>query len=1129
MTRDVLRARGLRRAIYDGLAADAVRRALPLVPHQPRHRRRHLLGGAVAAVRDLTDGAAPGDLGPATGPAAGAARARAARTAATTPRSSCSGKAPAAPTSGRRRCARTASSASCRCFGDPDLPDELFLLDPTSSPVARDRELPLAVRRRGRPTRRAAISRLGLRPQGRPAPSTSQRPPSCCPQRRAPGEARPSRPTRPAAVVPAAAATTPGATTARARSACDVPISEMLAGGRADDQWTVLLRVEVGRLHRHRRGHPPGAQRLGRRRTGRYRWPTAAALHRPTGSFGRRCGLRVDRTAGVRADDVARGPTSAGRLTPDRRRLAAMLGSSATRPGGQRRPRRPGPRRPAFSVALPAAPEPAPGGGRDLARRGPARPGAAVDAGARRTASSPDPTAATAGRSRPTATAHLVVDESHRCGAPTRSSSTADGALEVQRPGHRRRGRRRSGCARGNKTSAYDGRAVPVCRRPVRGRAATLRHEVYRFGRGRCRSATTTSRARASPARSGEQRRGPARWCRRAVSAACPSPSPPTCTRAAVVRGPDGGVRLHPAAADRRGPRPLPAAPACGRPGPTPPASTAACWCAPTSGSSRPTTGSSVQHELRRRGSRPAGLLGGAGPLRRRARGRHPGHREHRGVVPAARLGAVLPRQHVPAGVPPEARGPGHHRDLPRLPVQADGAPPLGATAVLPGPDRLLRRARRASGTTWCRRRATPPRCWPRDFGYDGEVLEIGYPRNDVLQSRRGRRDPRRGAGVARDRGRSQTAVLYAPTFRDYLSPRRQPARDAGLLRLRAWPTAGSGDDYVDPGPRPRVQRAHRAPDQADRPGCIDVTDYPEVSDLYLAADAAVVDYSSLRFDFGVTGKPMIFHVPDLQRYQDTRGWLFDFEPTAPGPLGRHDRRGGGRLRRPRRGPRASTPRRTRRSPTTTSTSRTGTPARAVRGCGLRAPRATHERTRVGPSAPDDRRRLARCPAARSADRPRPGARAQRHQHDGRDPGDERLRRPRSDRGQRDSNPSGFFEPRWVGGLPPRAPHKAGVRTLDSDPGRPRRGSSATPAGPGVRGELRDVARRMAGRAPAPGDQGPAPGVVPRPLGGRRHRARASSRVRDDAASPLRGVVEPDGVLQPPRGARASPAGSTSR
>jgi CDP-glycerol glycerophosphotransferase len=67
-------------------------------------------------------------------------------------------------------------------------------------------------------------------------------------------------------------------------------------------------------------------------------------------------------------------------------------------------------------------------------------------------------------------------------------------------------------------------------------------------------------------------------------------------------------------------------------------------------------------------------------------------------------------------------------------------------------------------------------------------------------------------------------------------------------------------------------------------PNVVEVTDYPEVSDLYLAADAAVVDYSSLRFDFGVTGKPMVFHVPDLKRYQDTRGWLFPFEPTAPGP-----------------------------------------------------------------------------------------------------------------------------------------------------------------------------------------------------------------------------------------------------
>jgi CDP-glycerol glycerophosphotransferase len=68
------------------------------------------------------------------------------------------------------------------------------------------------------------------------------------------------------------------------------------------------------------------------------------------------------------------------------------------------------------------------------------------------------------------------------------------------------------------------------------------------------------------------------------------------------------------------------------------------------------------------------------------------------------------------------------------------------------------------------------------------------------------------------------------------------------------------------------------------RPGCVDVTDYPEISDLILASDAAVLDYSSIRFDYGVTGKPMIFHIPDIERYRTTRGWLVDYESTAPGP-----------------------------------------------------------------------------------------------------------------------------------------------------------------------------------------------------------------------------------------------------
>ena len=170
-----------------------------------------------------------------------------------------------------------------------------------------------------------------------------------------------------------------------------------------------------------------------------------------------------------------------------------------------------------------------------------------------------------------------------------------------------------------------------------------------------------------------------------------------------------------------------------------------------------------------------------------------------------------------------------------------------------------------------------------RDFRYDGEVLEIGYPRNDVLlagDAQQRRAQVRAVLGIRPD----QRAVLYAPTFRDYMSSDDHSARMVDFFDLDEV-SRRFGDDSV------LLVRGHAFNARAgsrvgEQTGLIDVTRYPDVADLYLAADAAVVDYSSLRFDFGVTGKPMVFHVPDLERYRDdSRGWLFDFEPTAPGPL----------------------------------------------------------------------------------------------------------------------------------------------------------------------------------------------------------------------------------------------------
>jgi CDP-glycerol glycerophosphotransferase len=86
------------------------------------------------------------------------------------------------------------------------------------------------------------------------------------------------------------------------------------------------------------------------------------------------------------------------------------------------------------------------------------------------------------------------------------------------------------------------------------------------------------------------------------------------------------------------------------------------------------------------------------------------------------------------------------------------------------------------------------------------------------------------------------------------------------LLRLHHWVASRVGD--LPPG------------------FCIDVSAHADIRDLYLAADALVTDYSSVMFDFAVTGKPIVYFMPDMEHYRDvSRGFYFDITEEAPGPL----------------------------------------------------------------------------------------------------------------------------------------------------------------------------------------------------------------------------------------------------
>jgi CDP-glycerol glycerophosphotransferase len=148
-------------------------------------------------------------------------------------------------------------------------------------------------------------------------------------------------------------------------------------------------------------------------------------------------------------------------------------------------------------------------------------------------------------------------------------------------------------------------------------------------------------------------------------------------------------------------------------------------------------------------------------------------------------------------------------------------------------------------------------------FRFTGEVLETGGPRNDALNG--ADRDARRAAvrarlGIADD----ARVVLYTPTH-------RADAYDVGgRSRIELPIELGEvrralGDGHVV------LFRKH--PDtvgrlDVDDPAVLDVSRYPDVGELYLAADVLVTDRSSVMFDFAGLGRPMLFLDLDGDRFE---------------------------------------------------------------------------------------------------------------------------------------------------------------------------------------------------------------------------------------------------------------------
>lgn len=171
-----------------------------------------------------------------------------------------------------------------------------------------------------------------------------------------------------------------------------------------------------------------------------------------------------------------------------------------------------------------------------------------------------------------------------------------------------------------------------------------------------------------------------------------------------------------------------------------------------------------------------------------------------------------------------------------------------------------------------------------RAFNFNKTLIESGYPRNDYLINNQNNNDEIKRIKEENKLPLDKKIILYAPTWRDNQFYGRGRYKfdiqlDLDLMKEKL------SDEYII------ILRMHYLIAEnldlsAYKGFAYDFSSHEDIRELYLIADLLVTDYSSVFFDFANLKRPILFYVYDIDEYRDQlRGFYFDFEKEAPGPL----------------------------------------------------------------------------------------------------------------------------------------------------------------------------------------------------------------------------------------------------
>ncbi len=205
------------------------------------------------------------------------------------------------------------------------------------------------------------------------------------------------------------------------------------------------------------------------------------------------------------------------------------------------------------------------------------------------------------------------------------------------------------------------------------------------------------------------------------------------------------------------------------------------------------------------------------------------------------------------------------HGGLPLKKIEGDCAEYLGASYIKRAKKDSAMTDLYVSNGTFC------TQMYRRAFFYEGEIVELGTPRMDLLLSEDRKKKERIKAKLG---VKPETKLaLYAPTYRDTEDASIYQMDYEHLTHILQQRFGGEFKLIVRLHPLVQAQSSGLAFSEH----VIDGNKSRDIYELMFASDVLITDFSNTMFEFSFARRPVFLYAKDLSTYQSERGFYFDY------------------------------------------------------------------------------------------------------------------------------------------------------------------------------------------------------------------------------------------------------------